>query len=402
MKLKDVGLFSLITYLNQLGNIAINLLFIAILSPTMLGEVALAKVWMRGVDYSHLGIRFSIDRYAPICSKRINRSLLALCILVSSFVFFLILLFASIFVNNTNLIIVFLLWGYLLSLGTILKNYFRACGQNSNMVAVYFIVPVLYTVLQSIVLYFFGFQKFLIYTLSSCICSIVILLWVYRGQTTFQIKSLYAVFKKVRGTSTELFFHSILIFFTFAAERILISYFGGDVVLGKYSVVLFGFTMLQILPLTLTQLFFPIVVKNTISQSGNLFYGRLCVKVLIATMLFVLLVCFCLDYLIALVKEDYLELSQYIYIVALGVLPYAFTPIYFQVLNALDRRGILILISAVSFLLHASILILYGVFCDELLFGFTLIKTLFCYVPLVMCLIFLFKYNKRKEVAVNK
>jgi len=126
MRYKFVGIYSSLAYLNQACNVVINLMFIKLLPLSVLGEVAIAKVWMQLVDYSHLGFRFALDRYGPVWDENRSKNLLWLCIVTSSAVSTAIICFALAFAASPLITTAFVVSGYCIAIATILKNYYLA------------------------------------------------------------------------------------------------------------------------------------------------------------------------------------------------------------------------------------------------------------------------------------
>lgn len=62
-------IYILLNYMIQFLNILFNLLLMKYLNSYQLGSLALAKTWQQFVDYSHLGARFSLDRYIPVAKE---------------------------------------------------------------------------------------------------------------------------------------------------------------------------------------------------------------------------------------------------------------------------------------------------------------------------------------------
>lgn len=381
MRFKEVSVYSGLAYANQAANVLLNLLFIRSLSLTMLGDIAIAKVWMQAMDYSHLGLRFSLDRYVPVWDRHKSAHLLWICIWLSSFVSGVIIGFALLFTHNTLLILTFCFSGYGIAIATILKNYYRASADTTRMLKTYFICPTIPVLAQTASFYFWGMNGFIIVTTATSLATGAFLLIKARSLIVEIRHKLGEMLREVSSATITLFINAAVIFLTFSVDRIILNAYTSKEVLGEYSIVLFAFSLLLIIPSTLAEFVFPKVVRTAIHE-GKTFYPREILTILIPTAGAVFVAYISAPFLISKLT-DYDNLTANIQLVMFGVLPYAVTPILFHVMSAMDMRKSLIMSSCAVLLGYTILLLIGGLHTPQTLEFFTIARTLFGYVLLV-------------------
>lgn len=394
MRFREITAYSGLAYINQVASVLVNFLFIRTLSLATLGDIAIAKVWMQVMDYSHLGLRFSLDRYVPVWDRQRSAHLLWICIAVSSIVSAVITGLAMLFTDNKLLILVFCLWGYGVAIATILKNYYRASADAARMLATYVASPTIPAVAQSAAFYLWGFTGFLIVTAASSLAATGFVL-IMASHLVAQIRHrLRETLRAVRSTAITLFINAVVIFLTFSVDRIILNAHSSKEVLGEYSVILFAFSLLLIIPSTLAEFVFPKVVRTTI-RDGRTFYPRETMLILIPTLCIIVLAYLLAPYLIAKLT-DYERLTANIQLVTLGIIPYAFTPILFHVMSTLDMRLPLILSGCAVLCAYTLTLLWGGMYASSKLEFFTVARVLYGYALLCAYWICLVSHRKRQ------
>ncbi len=394
MRFREISAYSGLAYLNQVASVLLNLLFIRSLSLHTLGEIAIAKVWMQVIDYSHLGLRYSIDHYIPVWDRQRSMHLLWLCIGVSSLTSTVITGLALFFTENKLLIFVFCLWGYGVTIATILKNYNRASADVHSMLKTYFVFPSIPSVLQVVFFYFWGLNSYLLITAITSLTTVAYFLYKARSSLAAAWVNLRSTVSSVRSSAAMLFINSLIIFLTFSVDRIILNKYSTKAVVGEYSIVLFSFAILFMIPSTLAEFVFPKIVRVT-AESGKVFYPR---EMAITTLptIFSIVVAYSTAPFLVKKYTSYADLTYFIKIISLGVLPYAVTPILFHVMSALNMRMHLVL-SACAVLCIYTLLLLWGVNqVSEKLEFFTIARAMFGYILLLAYWLCLMIYLKRK------
>lgn len=397
MRFREISVYSGLAYLNQVASVLVNFLFIRTLSLTTLGDIAIAKVWMQVMDYSHLGLRFSLDRYVPVWDRHRSAHLLWICIGVSSVVSALIIGLALLFTDNKLLILVFCLWGYGVAIATILKNFYRASADSARMLTTYFACPTIPAVAQATAFYLWGFTAFLIVTAVTSLATTVYVLIKAKSLLAEIRHQLHETLLAVRSATITLFINAAVVFLTFSVDRIILNAYSSKEVLGEYSIVLFAFSLLLIIPSTLAEFIFPKVVRQTI-HSGKTFYPREILVILIPTCGIIVLAYFLAPYLIATLT-DYERLTSNIQLAMLGIIPYAVTPILFHVMSALDMRIWLVLSASTALCGYTLTLVWGGMYATNKLEFFTIARALYGYALAFGYLTCLTLHKKRQGIA---
>lgn len=393
MRFREISVYSSLAYLNQVASVLINVLFIRALSLNTLGEIAIAKVWMQVMDYSHLGLRFSLDRYVPVWDRNRSTQLLWICIGLSSFISVAIICLALLFTENKPLILAFCIWGYGVAIATILKNYYRASADAARMLATYVACPTIPAIAQVVVFYLWGFNGFLIVTATASLATtayVLIKAWPVMSDIRHQLRdTLYAV----RSTTILLFINAIVIFLSFSVDRIILNAYSSKEVLGEYSIILFAFSLLLIIPSTVAEFVFPKIVRTTIDD-GKTFYPREMLTILAPTAFATLVAYISTPYLVPRFTS-YGHLVEYIQLMTLGVLPYAATPVLFHVMSALDLRVQLVLTACAVLGVYVLALLWGGVYTANKLEFFTMSRVLYGYALLLGYWLCLAMYRRR-------
>jgi O-antigen/teichoic acid export membrane protein len=376
--------YSGVVYLNQICNIFINVLLIKYVSLSVLGDVTIAKVWMRLIDYSHLGLRFSVDRYCPVWTEQQRRLLFVQTILVSTVVSFIVLCMSLLFSDNKFFNSFFILFGYAVSVFTILKNYFRAINEQDKMIVTFFFVPFIPSVTQALILFFLGFDYYLysfIFFFLVCVIALIYIC-IYKFEIRrFSFKKMKYMFKKTYKNSSFLFANSLVLFFIFAIDRVLLKYYADSETVGEYSIILFGLSLLLIVPTSLSEFFYSKIVSNTV-KNNQFFYKKEMLLTFMMTVFLVVIAFFISPIFFDIFIKEYVYLLDSFRLLLLGVIPYAFLPILSQVLVAADKE--VLLIKSAVFLLVIDIIFLVSIVyvANDVLFGFVVVKTVLPFINL--------------------
>ena len=176
--LKKGFLYIILNYSIQFLNIVLNLLFMKYLSASQLGSLTLARVWQQFVDYSHLGTRFSLDRYIPTAEER-EKKYLVVTVLISTIISSIIVCLIAILVNQVNIVITILtVSGVFIAISNILKAYYRATNAINKMLKLVFynqVLPLLISLL--IYIWSYNFRLYLVALLISYLFFIINLLY---------------------------------------------------------------------------------------------------------------------------------------------------------------------------------------------------------------------------------
>lgn len=339
----------------QFLNILFNLLLMKYLNSYQLGSLALAKTWQQFVDYSHLGARFSLDRYIPVAKDEEKKYLVA-TVLFTTFIGALFILLVAVIFNKADVVISILTAsGVFIAVGNIVKAYYRATNNLTEMLKLVFynqLVPLLISI--AIYFYTLDFNLYLISLLSSYLFFAFILF--YREREIFQFikyERVKHVIKEIAVPSFLLFVNSLVVFLYLVIDRFFIDYSNGREELGHYSIVLFAFSALMIIPASVAELLFVKIIKQSCELGKRIFWKETFITLGI-TLVGVIVANFCMDYFV--VKyTDYSFLIPQMHMATLAVIPFALTAIYYHVMNGLDLRREIVVVN----LTVCIVLILY-------------------------------------------
>lgn len=340
-------IYILLNYMIQFLNIVFNLLLMKYLSSYQLGSLALAKTWQQFVDYSHLGARFSLDRYIPVAEDDEKKYLVA-TVLLSTFVGAIIIFLVAIILNNAELIVSILTAsGIFIAISNILKAYYRATDNLTEMLKLVFFNQLL-PILISITTYFltldFNFYLISLLLLYTLFGSILI----YKERELFHFikyNKLKSVIKDIAKPSFLLFINSLVVFLYLVMDRFFIDYSNGREQLGYYSVIIFVFSALMIIPATVAELLFVKIIKESCGSGRRIFIRETLITLGI-TILGVVFANACMGFFVTK-YTDYGFLIDQMHIASFAVIPFALTAIYYHVMNGLDLRKQIFLINFV-------------------------------------------------------
>lgn len=339
-------LYIIFNYTIQILNIVLNMVFMQRLTPGSLGDIALAKTLMQFLDYTHLGSRFTMDRYLPTADSKYKIYLLSSSLWIT-FLFNSILFFVSIMFNDLNIIIFsFLCVGYIYSLSNIFKSYFRGADKINEMISLVFYVQLLPLVVSvAVYIAFNSIEIFVVLyaaiTIATFIITIVISGCLVKDVLACTSDIIFSTISKITLPSLFLFFNSMFSLLYLVVDRYFIDYFLGREALGIYSVVSFAFSALLVVPATVTELIFQKVV---VQAAGNKrwFFPREILILISCTTISVLIANIFMDFFIT----NFTKYGEYISIIRLStysVIPFAISSLLYHVLNALDARKYMLL-----------------------------------------------------------
>ncbi|MDV7676844.1 polysaccharide biosynthesis protein [Acinetobacter baumannii] len=338
-------IYILLNYMIQFLNILFNLLLMKYLNSYQLGSLALAKTWQQFVDYSHLGARFSLDRYIPVAKEEEKKYLVA-TVLFTTFIGALFVFLAAIIFNKADIVVSILTAsGVFIAVGNIVKAYYRATNSLTEMLKLVFYNQLL-PLLISIVVYFYtlDFNFYLISLLASYLFFAFILF--YRERELFHFikyERIKRVIKEIAVPSFLLFINSLVVFLYLVMDRFFIDYSNGREELGHYSIILFAFSALMIIPASVAELLFVKIIKQS-CESGKRFFWKETLITLGITLVGVIVANFCMDYFVTK-YTNYSFLIPQMHMATFAVIPFALTSIYYHVMNGLDLRIQIILIN---------------------------------------------------------
>ena len=347
-------LYILIVYSLQFLNIIINLLFMQRLSISQLGSISLAKVFFQSADYTHLGTRFSLDRYVPVEKKEISINYSIWSSLICTMISIVVFLYILSSKYNSAMNISFFIGGYVVAQSNILKAYYRGSGNTLLMIKIPLFISVLPLLVITLVFYFDqSFYLFDYYMFPYVVFGMIFLTPFMLKMLNWVKSDLFSMVKMKRFISSSflLMLNAIAIFSYTSLDRFVISSKYGNDFLGKYSIVIFAFSALLVLPSILSELIYPKIVQAVVKDK-KIYFPKEILFILIPTFIAIIIANFLMDFFIIRFTE-YSYLLKDIHLITWGVLPYCLSAVFYHVLNALDLR---------QYILYSNLLVL-GFLC---------------------------------------
>lgn len=334
----------------QILSIILNILLIRNLSLGDLGQLTIAKVYFQFMDFMHLGSRFTMDRYVPASNDKEGREITLFTMIISfvaSLVFMIIVFF---FVNNNFIILIFMISGFIFAQGTIYKAFFRAKEKTKEMIQVVLMNMFFPLAVQITAILFFNFKIYLISFIVSYTIGFILLIYYFKLIRVMPYLVFISKAKSFYRATGLLFATSIVIFLSFSIDKILLERYRGSEVLGEYSIILFIFATLMVIPGTLAELVFPKIIKK-VTQTSKLIHWKEMSFIFFPTLLAVIVANLFMNFFI-IKFTNYAYLLPYLHLISWAVLPYSFTSIMYYTFNALDQRKTILKINLIVLMVY--------------------------------------------------
>lgn len=349
-------IYIVLNYTIQFLNIIFNLLLMKYLSTYQLGSLALAKTWQQFVDYSHLGARFALDRYIPVAEEE-KRKYLVATVLFTTFIGSLFVLLIAVILNDADVIVSILTAsGIFIAVSNILKAYYRATNSLAEMLKLVLFNQLL-PILISITIYFLtlNFNLYLISLLLLYAFFGIILIYKERKLFYFiKYEKVKRVIKDIAKPSFLLFINSLIVFLYLVMDRFFIDYSNGREQLGHYSIIIFAFSALMIIPATVVELLFVKIIRQS-CESGKKWFLKEIFITLGVTVVGIIVANSSMSYFVV-EYTNYEFLVDQMRIATLAVIPFALTVVYYHVMNGLDLQKKIVFINILTCL---SLLLYY-------------------------------------------
>jgi len=280
-----------LSYSIQILNVFLNVIFMQRLPVSTLGDLAIAKLWLQAFDYTHLGSRFSLDRFLPVTKGYKKRQMYLWVTLATVIVGSLLVIVFSLFIEKVSYAVLsFCLVGMSIAIGNVFKAYFRAMSDIHGVNKIVFFLYVLPLTI-SVVAAGFDYELFLFLYPSTFLLSLAYFFYKLESGRNYLLlwsRSAPIFLKKMSSVSGLLFLNSIVVYFTLIIDRLFVDWSLGRDELGQYSVIMFVFASLFTVPSIITELLFPQIIKKVVHKSERLFWKEM-LFVLVITFLMVVI-----------------------------------------------------------------------------------------------------------------
>lgn len=388
-------IYILLNYLIQCLNMVLSLVLMRYLSSSSLGDLSLARTWQQFVDYSHLGARFSLDRYIPTAIEKEKKELLSAVLIGTIFGGGLVLVLSYLFNNDNQAVLILSISGVFIAIANVIKTYLRAINDLTQMLFVVALTQ-LSPIVIPLTIYIItkSFTWYLYCTLISYLLTVSYVLFIHQQIFSFKkFHSLIFIYRKIALPSFYLFINSLLVFLYLVMDRFFIDYSSGRATLGDYSVITFAFSALMIIPATVAELLYVNVIKKSSLNSEVLFLKE-AVLIFLVTLIGIIIANPIMSYFIIKFTK-YASLLDNMHYATLAVLPFSLTAIYYHVLNGLDLRKQMIIVNAgVCFVLFLLYLLPIMINDTYPLRYYIYVKMITGWLVLLGYSFFIFKYKK--------
>lgn len=335
-----------LNYLIQCLNMVLSLVLMRYLSSSLLGDLSLARTWQQLVDYSHLGARFSLDRYVPVSDSKEKHELLITVLLATIFGGLMVFIASCVFSDRNVTVLILTIAGLFIAVANVFKTYLRATNSIDEMLVLVFFSQFL-PVIIPLIIYCLStnFSWYLYSSLATYVLAIIYVLYSQKKLLKVNNKKfLFKTYKKIALPSFYLFINSLFIFLYLVMDRFFIDYSSGRAMLGDYSVIIFAFSALMIIPATCVELLYVRIIQQS-SIYGKVFFLKETFLMLLITVVGIGVANVVMGYFITTFTV-YSSLLNDMHLATVAVIPFALTAIYYHVMNGLDLRKNMIIVNA--------------------------------------------------------
>ena len=388
---KKTFYYILLSYVATLFNTVLSLFLIRELSYSQLGRVTLGKSMFQSFEFSHIGLRYGLDRILPRCKseniRNIYFSVAFLFSLFSSLIFCLFWFFYSI--KEVAFYAPFIVAGLLYTAITLYKIYYRSYEEKSVFLQISFWILLFPILIQLLGLYIFNFYGYIISYLLSYLISGFIVYYKFKIDIVFDAKKYYSVLKIIFSKGYLLFVSVLFSFLSSTGDRFFIEKYWGLENLGIYSVAMFFFSALGVFANSYTEM----IMSKIVSLKSFKYVLRHLCFVAVLTIVMVVLVDALTPYFVSLFMPDYLEQIDIIQYALWATVPFSLTPILNYHLHAMDKRNVLLIINIVCTCIY-FILLIPLLLRDVNLYGLVWLKNLFYTILMFATLLFSIYYRE--------
>lgn len=343
---KSVFKYLSISYINVGLNVLINLLLINNLSSYNFGRISIGKTIFQTFDFAHIGIRNGLDRLLPDKheEEEINEYF-TVGLSTTLFVSFFFFIFWNIYKSSSILFYIFFtLSGIFYSVITLYRIYYRSKNNKGNFVRISFYSILFPSLIELFGFILFGIKGYIIGFLFAYIIVIIIIYKKFHVNLIIYKERYITVLKKILDKGWLLFLTSLVAFFSTSADRFLIEYYWGLEAVGRFSVIMFIFSVLAMFPVNYTEM----IMSNIIKLKSFKYVFRH--AILIAGFIFILvvLVYFLLPFLVQVFMKQYINDIHFMKIILLAIIPYSMRSVFYYYMHAIDKRVILFIIDLIT------------------------------------------------------
>ncbi|SCD20212.1 MATE_Wzx_like [Proteiniphilum saccharofermentans] len=347
---KSIIKYISLSYVNVGLNVLINLILINKTSAYDFGKISIGKTIFQSYDFTHLGIRNGFDRLFPqLEGKNVVGDIFSVGFISTFVVSLLFLIFWSIYKSDFFLFYsAFSVSGIIYSLTTLYRIYYRAQSDKKKFVSLSF-----YTILVPPLCELIGFLLFNVlgYVIAFFASYIFLLIFVqkkYAIKLNIKKKRFILIWKKIQKKGWLLFLSSLIAFFSTSADRFFIESYWGLEAVGRFSVIMFFFSVFRLFPVNYTEM-----IMNRLITTRSFKYASRHILFLFLFMLIIVVLAFLfLPFLIKTFMPNYKEDIELMRIVIWAVIPFSLRSVLFYYMHGIDKRKTLLFIDSISTILY--------------------------------------------------
>lgn len=367
-------------------NVLINVLLLNRLTSIDFGRFSLAKTIFQSFEFSHLGIRNAFDRIFPVEEDRERVSFLFSTGLLVNLVTGILLMLMWIFQRDGDYLfyLLFIIGGQLSSSITLFRVFYRSFEDKKKFVELSSITILIPTIFQ-----IFGFLAYNLLGLAiAYLLSYFILVFIiyYRYKVSIKVTGLLKkeYFLELVDKGILLYLSSLLAFLSLALDRFVIESYWSLEAVGRFSAILFFFSIFTIFSVNYTEMY----MNKLVSERSLRYVARHCIVLLGLSILLILIASMVLPYILQWFMPKYIMDLDNIRLVMIGVIPFSIRSILYYYLHGMDKRKQLFIADIISTILYFCGLV-NVLLNDRTMENIIIAKVLYYFINLVLILFFI-------------
>ena len=380
-------------------NVLINVLLLNRLTSIDFGRFSLAKTIFQSFEFSHLGSRNAFDRIFPVEKDRVRVSFLFSTGFLINLVTGILLMLMWIFQRDGDYLfyLLFIIGGQLSSSITLFRVFYRSFEDKKRFVELSSMTILLPTIFQIL--------GFLVYNLLglalSYLLSYIILVFIiyYRYKVIIKVGGLLKkeYFLELLDKGFLLYLSSFLAFISLAVDRFVIESYWSIEAVGRFSAILFFFSIFTIFSVNYTEMY----MNKLVSERSLRYVARHCMVLLGLSILLIIIASIILPYILQWFMPKYIIDLDNIRLVMIGVIPFSIRSILYYYLHGMDKRKQLLIADIISTILYFCGLV-YLLLNYRTMENIIIAKVLYYFLNLVLILFFIgVIYLERKNTNLR-
>lgn len=299
-----------------------------VLTLPELGLYNLAKSLSASFQYTHIGLRYSLDRTLPEGKIELNLKSTYFTLIVNSIVSLILFTIYWFYYDYNIYFICYILGGWLFATFSLVRIYYRGIGLVEYFVRITFISNLLVIAIPIFGVYLGGIKGLFI----SYLLITAALLFKFFPKNLFIYKITWdkTHFIKLYKTGFPVFVSYMALFISDNLDKFVINHFLGIKAVGEFGIITLTYSLILMFPSLIVELVFPqyIKFKNSKLKIKELLYKHIIIGFILIT-ISITVTYLILPILIDAFFPQYYYLSSQIKIIIFALVPYILiSPIY--------------------------------------------------------------------------